>query len=137
MRYVKKGYVRMPVVFAFAALGMVAYFADRRRNAAGLLLALAIGYMTLVPAMLEWPQDRYRLPVDAPLFMFAAWGLAAIVRMMTASDPQTARAWTRMDDAGKRHPQMLSDAPWIYADAVRRTLGTGGGCAACNEEESR
>jgi hypothetical protein len=92
VRYVKKDYVRMPVVFAFAALGLVAYFADRRRNAAGLLLALTIGYMTLVPAMLEWPQDRYRLPVDAPLFMFAAWGITAIVSMMTASDPQTARA---------------------------------------------
>ncbi len=58
----------------------------------GLLLALVIGYITLVPAMLEWPQDRYRLPVDALLFMFAAWGLAAIGRLMTTSDPQTSRA---------------------------------------------
>ncbi len=92
VRYVKQGYVRMPVVVALAALGLVAYAADRRRNAAGLLLALAIGYMTLVSAMLTWPQDRYRLPVDAPLFMFAAWGIAAIGRLVTTSDPQTPRA---------------------------------------------
>jgi hypothetical protein len=89
--YVKKGYVRMPIVCAFAAVGFITYFAHPRRNAVGLLLALAIGYMTFVPAMLEWPQDRYRLPVDAPLFMFAAWGIAAIGRLLTASDPQTPR----------------------------------------------
>lgn len=77
--YVTKGYVRMPVVLAIALLGVLSYFSDaRRRTPAGWLLALTIAYYTLIPAMLEWPQDRYRLPVDALLFMFAAWGLRAM-----------------------------------------------------------
>ena len=80
VKYVKFGYVRAYVVLAFAGLGLLAYIADpRRRNVNGLYLAMVIGYITLVPAMLEWPQDRYRLPVDALLFMFAAWGVRALL----------------------------------------------------------
>ncbi len=80
VQYVKVGYVRMYVVLAFAALGLIAYGADaKRRNVSGLFMAMLIGYITLIPAMLEWPQDRYRLPVDALLFLFAAWGVRALL----------------------------------------------------------
>ena len=80
VKYVRFGYVRTYVVLAFSALGLFAYVADRkRRNIHGLFLAMVIGYITLIPAMLEWPQDRYRLPVDALLFMFAAWGVRALL----------------------------------------------------------
>lgn len=90
VKYVRHGYVRMPIVVAFAVLGFVAYVTDRRRNAVGLLLALTVAYMTFVPAMLEWPQDRYRLPVDAFIFMFAAWGVAALGRMVKPRSTEAA-----------------------------------------------
>jgi len=68
---------------------LMAYLADRqRRNVHALFFAMVIGYVTLIPAMLEWPQDRYRLPVDALLFMFAAWG----VRALLIEAPRTAAA---------------------------------------------
>lgn len=39
------------------------------------LLLVATGvYFTLVPAVSQWPQDRYRLPVDAIWFMLALYG---------------------------------------------------------------
>jgi hypothetical protein len=80
VKYVRFGYVRPYAILAFSALGLLSYVADRRRrNVNGLFLAMLIGYITLIPAMLEWPQDRYRLPVDALLFMFAAWGVRALV----------------------------------------------------------
>ena len=87
--YFTRGYVRMPVVFAIALLGVLSYFSDRmRRTPSGWLLALTIAYYTLVPAMLEWPQDRYRLPVDPLLFMFAAWGLRALYRLAERRDDE-------------------------------------------------
>jgi PA14 domain len=111
VKYVKFGYVRTYLVLAFAGLGLLAYVADRRRrNVNGLYMAMVIGYITLIPAMLEWPQDRYRLPVDALLFMFAAWGVRALLI-------EAPRAAVAAADAGVSDPQMLSDAPWIYADS--------------------
>jgi hypothetical protein len=84
VRYVQFGYVRMSIVFGLALLGAAAYFSDRRRrNASGLLMALTIAYITATTALVEWPQDRYRLPVDALLFMFAAWGIAALGQLVT------------------------------------------------------
>jgi PA14 domain len=78
--YMKFGYVRMSIVLGFAVLGVAAYFFDsRHRNPAGLLKALTICYMTAVTVLVEWPQDRFRLPVDALLFMFAAWGVRALL----------------------------------------------------------
>jgi hypothetical protein len=77
--YMQRGYVRMWLVLAFAVLGAVAYSADRRRrNPSGLLMILTIAYITIIPAIVEWPQDRYRLPVDALLFMLAGWGVRAL-----------------------------------------------------------
>ena len=76
--YVSRGSVPMLAVTASAWLGLAAYLRSRRRNIVGALLAVTVGYMTLVPALSQFPQDRFRLPVDALLFMFAAWGVRAI-----------------------------------------------------------
>lgn len=66
---------------ALAVFGAVACLARQRPRTvqlAAVLIALTVMYFTLVPALTQWPQDRYRLPVDSLLFMFAAAGLAAL-----------------------------------------------------------
>lgn len=72
-------YVRMAVVLALALFGLVWVLDGRRPAGVTALLALTIAYVTLVPAVTQWPQDRYRLPVDPLLFMFAAAGVAGAV----------------------------------------------------------
>lgn len=78
--YVMRLQVRMDVVTALAALGIVAYVLGGSANAAGALVAMTIAYMTLVPAASQHPQDRFRLPIDCLLFMCAAYGVRAIAR---------------------------------------------------------
>jgi hypothetical protein len=129
VRYVKKDYVRMPIVFAFAVLGAIAYFGDPRRNSVGLLLALAIGYTTLVPAMLEWPQDRYRLPVDALLFMFAAWGIAAMGRLIKDHHPPGIEFSDPLSLTGKGVADETRPSP-IPEERSDRRRGPGF-CTAC------
>ena len=41
---------------------------------------------TLVPAVTQVPQDRYRLPVDALLFMLAAWGVRFVATVAWRRD---------------------------------------------------
>ena len=89
-QYATYAYVRMKPVLACALLGVVVYFRSARRNAIGLLLAVSIVYFTLVPALSQLPQDRFRLPVDALLFMFGAWGLRAMARRWPAMATDTA-----------------------------------------------
>ena len=75
-------YVRMAVVLALALFGLV-WLLDRRRPVGvTALLALTISYFTLVPALTQLPQDRYRLPVDPLLFMFASAGVAGAVAVV-------------------------------------------------------
>ena len=74
-RAVTLGDAGSPSVFGCAVLGLVALLAQRRWSPAVVLPVLTAGYFTLIPALSQWPQDRYRLPVDALLFMLAAWGV--------------------------------------------------------------
>ncbi len=78
--YITAGAVRFEAVFALAVVGLLAWLRWPQRNAAGALLALAALYFTLIPALSQWDQDRFRLPVDAVFFMFAVWGARAIAR---------------------------------------------------------
>ncbi|MGB2714784.1 MAG: glycosyltransferase family 39 protein [Vicinamibacterales bacterium] len=79
------GYVRMWVVVPLAFVGM-GYDALRRASAsdprakrAGILLMAAIVYFSGVPALINWPEERFRLPIDALLFMFACVGGQGVV----------------------------------------------------------
>ena len=85
--FVRHGYVRAWVVLALALFGMLAYFAGRPSTwPMALVLALTIAYYTFVAAATQWPQDRYRLPVDALLFTFAAAGVGEAIATLRRPD---------------------------------------------------
>lgn len=88
--------VRMEVIWPLALLGLVAFLAAREgpadRRAVGLMLAALAAYLTLVPALTQWPVDRYRLPADAVLFLFAARGAAEVMALWGAAAPRGLRA---------------------------------------------
>ena len=79
-------YFHLPInlITALAVFGAVAYADERRRQwITGGFLFLVIAYLTFLPAFAQAPQDRYRLPVDGLIFMFAVYGatrLPAVLR---------------------------------------------------------
>ncbi|MEP7118517.1 MAG: hypothetical protein ABI880_13090, partial [Acidobacteriota bacterium] len=75
LRAMRWGQVPMSAVLGAAAIGLLALMARPRKRPGAVLAVLTIAYFTLVPAVTQVPQDRYRLPVDALLFMLAAWGV--------------------------------------------------------------
>lgn len=82
-------YFRLPIswITALAMFGVVAYAANRRRHGiTGACLALVIAYLTFLPAFAQAPQDRYRLPVDGLLFMFAGYGTTRLLALMRPLD---------------------------------------------------
>lgn len=82
VRYFEHFRIPITVVSALALFGVVACAATPRPNRAiGVLLALVVAYLTFVPAFAQAPQDRYRLPVDGLLFMFAAYGVTQFLRL--------------------------------------------------------
>ena len=81
--YFRHGRIPMHVVSALAALGAVACLglaSDAVLPA--LLLVLTAAYFTFLPAVAQSPQDRYRLPADALLFILAALGVATLSRRL-------------------------------------------------------
>lgn len=74
------GYTRMQVLVPLAFLGMLlSLFSKGMPRAQVILLIVAVLYFTGVPALIQWPEERYRLPVDPLLFMFAVSGVIAAV----------------------------------------------------------
>lgn len=65
-----------PVVLLAGLGGLWAW--RRRRGPPALVLAMSIAYLTFVPALSLPPQDRFRLPADGLLFLFAMAGLVAV-----------------------------------------------------------
>ena len=47
-------------------------------------LLLTVLYYTAFPVLLNAPEDRYRLPVDPIIFLFALYGLVTLVRLLIA-----------------------------------------------------
>lgn len=76
-------------VAALALVGIVSSLASRRRNLTAALLAGTALYITAVPALTQVAQDRFRLPADGLIFLFAALGLA----MLTGWAAGVARRW--------------------------------------------
>ena len=83
--YMRHFQIPMGIVAALALYGLIAYLAERRPDwVKGLFLASVIAYFTFLPAFAQSPQDRYRLPIDGLLFMFAVFGLT---RLLLAAPP--------------------------------------------------
>ena len=81
--YMRHCQIPMGVAAALALYGLIAYLAERRPDRVkGLFLASVIGYFTFLPAFAQSPQDRYRLPIDGLLFMFALFGLGRLIRQL-------------------------------------------------------
>jgi hypothetical protein len=75
--------IPMHVVTVLAAFGVLAGLgASPGVRLLRLFLALTVVYFTLLPAITQSLQDRFRLPVDALLFTFAAFGLVALARIV-------------------------------------------------------
>ena len=70
-----------------AMLGVLAYVARPQPPHPRRLPALIIAYLTFLPAFAQAPQDRYRLPIDALLFMFAGVGVATVARALLSPVP--------------------------------------------------
>lgn len=84
VRYFRYARIPITVVSVLAAFGVVACLAQPAGALVqGILLAMTVEYFTFIPAFAQSPQDRYRLPVDALLFMFAVFG----VRRLLADRP--------------------------------------------------
>ncbi|MFM8532102.1 MAG: PA14 domain-containing protein [Acidimicrobiia bacterium] len=75
--------IPMRAVTVLAAFGVIASLRGSRQ-AVPLRLALVMTavYYTMLPAITQSLQDRFRLPVDGLLFAFAAFGLAALARIV-------------------------------------------------------
>jgi hypothetical protein len=81
--------VPMGAVVLLAGAGVAALVVrGLTANPVAALLVATAAYYTLIPALSQWPQDRYRLPVDAILFMLAAYGACVLanVRPKVASE---------------------------------------------------
>lgn len=85
--YARAGALDMRVVVLLAAVGVAALLTSPERTLVGALLAATIVYVVLVPAASQLPQDRYRLPVDALFFMFAARGAVALAGRLVTDAP--------------------------------------------------
>jgi len=85
--YFKHFRIPMHVVSALAALGAVACLGlAGDALLPGLLLVLTAAYFTFLPAVAQSPQDRYRLPADALLFILAAFGVTTLSHRLFRAD---------------------------------------------------
>lgn len=78
--YMRHFQIPMGLVTVLALYGLIMYLAERRPDwVKGVFLASVVAYFTFLPAFAQSPQDRYRLPIDGLLFMFAVFGLTRLL----------------------------------------------------------
>jgi hypothetical protein len=81
--YMRHFQIPMAIVATLALFGLIAYLGERRPDwVRGLFLASVVEYFTFIPAFAQSPQDRYRLPIDGLLFMFAVFGLTRLIQQL-------------------------------------------------------
>lgn len=82
--------VRWPMVpiALLALVGGVAALTGGATLAPGALVLVTVVCMTAVPAVSQFPHDRFRLPVDALLFALAAGGLRRVAAMLAPARAQ-------------------------------------------------
>lgn len=85
--------VRWPMltISLLALAGAGVALSEATTLASGALLLVTIACMTLVPAVSQYPLDRFRLPIDALLFLFAAGGLRYVATVLVAITDTRAR----------------------------------------------
>jgi hypothetical protein len=74
------------IFLPFMLYGLLRAFRDRSLTSAWLLYWFVLGYTSI--HLLSWALIRYRLPVDAVLILFAAYGITDLIRLFTR--PKTA-----------------------------------------------
>lgn len=85
--YLRDAAIPMRAVTLLAALGaLVALARGGRPRAIGVFMVGTVAYYTLAAALTQFPQDRYRLPVDSLLLVLAAAGAAEILRAFVRGD---------------------------------------------------
>jgi hypothetical protein len=83
--YIRVAYWVIPVLAPLAVIGMLRSLGRRdERGNLQLLLAATVLYLTVLASLFNTVQDRYRLPVDALIVMFAIHELRALA-MKTAT----------------------------------------------------
>jgi hypothetical protein len=79
--------VRWPMltISLLALVGAGVALSEATTLAPGALLLVTIACMTLVPAVSQYPLDRFRIPIDALLFLLAAGGLRYLASVLVAT----------------------------------------------------
>lgn len=74
----------MKVVMIFCLLEIVFLYSSSKSYSKiyGTTLLVTILYFTFIPSMFGSPEDRYRLPIDALLFMLVVWGVYKLVAII-------------------------------------------------------
>jgi len=89
--YIDGLYWLMPLLTPIAAIGALSWIlASRPRNAVPALLAAIIAYFTIVTVIFNTVEDRYRLPVDPFIALFAVEGLRRLILGLASPDTTTA-----------------------------------------------
>jgi 4-amino-4-deoxy-L-arabinose transferase-like glycosyltransferase len=80
-------YVRMWIVVPLAFVGMIYYVVRRSSNTRmpGIVLIAAVLYFSGIPALINWPEERFRLPIDPVIFIFACVGGQALIHLRRAA----------------------------------------------------
>jgi hypothetical protein len=85
--YLRRGEIPMNAVTLLAVLGaLVAIARGGRPRAIGVFMLGTVAYYTLAAALTQFPQDRYRLPVDSLMLLLAAAGAAELLRTFVRGD---------------------------------------------------
>jgi hypothetical protein len=75
-------YVRMWIAVPLAFIGMILYLVRRSSDSKlpGIVLIAAVLYFSGVPALINWPEERFRLPIDPILFIFGSFAAVSAGR---------------------------------------------------------
>jgi 4-amino-4-deoxy-L-arabinose transferase-like glycosyltransferase len=87
-------YVRMWIAVPLAFVGMILYLLRPAANSKipGMVLIAAVFYFSGVPALINWPEERFRLPIDPVIFIFACAALGSFIAATRSTQQQPERS---------------------------------------------